>query len=51
MKKKGCVSVEKTQGRRVKIIYKNKHTQLISLYCQLYYLLKLALGTCISLSR
>lgn len=48
MKKKERVSVEKTPGRRIKITYKNKHTQLIILYCQLYYLLKLALGTCIS---
>lgn len=40
--------VEVTQGRRMKITYKNKHTQLIILYCQLSYLLKLALGTHIS---
>lgn len=48
MKKNQLVSVEETQGRRIKITYKNKQTQLIILYCQLSYLLKLALGTCIS---
>lgn len=48
MKKNKLVSVEETQGRRIKITYKNKHTQLIILYCQLSYLLKLALGTRIS---